>query len=239
VKVTSREKRVLIYGSFIVAVIAIFYVITLLLPNSENIVQDVAQKKKMLLKHRSILNGEQMYKTRMEQYRKNLEKEMNRLLPGSNANLAAAELQKILKDFADQSGVEITQRNPLPDKKIPDMDTIVKISVRIETNCNPEQLVQFLTAIENYDKLLTVDEFLVTSFRLNISKKYEIRPSLTISGFISVPETPKTEAGLNGVRRHFPIDDFVFTDQNLDAFLMTQPEQPLAVGTAHAIRRPA
>lgn len=195
-KVTSREKRTIIIGSLVVAVVLIVYAATLFLPDSDQISRDVEQKKKMLMKYRESLAGEKAYKARIEQYRIRLQQEMGRLLPGSNSNLAVAELQKVLKDFADQSGVEITQRNALPEKKVPDMDSIVKVSVRIETNCNPEQLVQFLTAVENHDKLLVIDEFLISSFR--ISKRYEIRPSLTISGFIAVPEPKKTVAGTTG-----------------------------------------
>jgi hypothetical protein len=43
-----------------------------------------------------------------------------------------------------------------------------------------------MAAIENYEKLLKIDEVQITAFKL--AKKYEIRPSMTISGFISVPE---------------------------------------------------
>jgi hypothetical protein len=194
VKITARERWFVIGGSVVVGAVLIFYAMTLLLPNREDLAQTVEFKKRMLLKQRETLKLEETYKKRVEQYEKHLQQDMMRFLPGDNPNVAGAELQKVLKDFADQSGVEITQKNNLPEKKIGDM--LTKVSVRIETNCNPDQLVQFLTAIENYDKLLKIEEFMITSFR--IQKRYEIRPSLTVVGYISTPEPKPEEKSTTG-----------------------------------------
>ena len=189
-KVTARERRVVLAGACVAAAVLIFYATIRLLPDREGLAQTVDLKKKMLLKQRETLSREETYRRRLEQYRKHLEQDMTRLLPGNNPNVAGAELQKILKDFADRSGVEITQKNTLPEKK---QDMLTKISVRIETNCDPDQLIQFLTAIENYEKFLRIEEFIITSFR--IQKRFEIRPSLTVTGYIISPESkPKEKA---------------------------------------------
>jgi hypothetical protein len=164
--------------------VLIYYAITLALPNSENLTQNVEIKKKMLLRQRETLSREALYKTRLEQFNGKLETYRMRLLPGDNPNVAGAALQTILKDFADQSGVEITQKNILPEKKTQDL--LTKISVKIDTNCNLEQLVQFISAIENYEKHLKIDDCTISGFK--IQKRFEIRPSLTISGYISTRE---------------------------------------------------
>jgi hypothetical protein len=179
-KVTRREKRLIVVGAVVIAASLIFYALTLLLPNRETLAQNVELKKKMLIRERAILSQEGTYKNRLEEYSKHLKQDLDRLLPGDNPNVAGAELQKILQSFADKSGVEITQKNILQEKEV--QGGLVKISVRIETNCDPEQLVQLLTAIENYEKFLTIDEFTVSSFR--VQREYRIRPSLTVSGFI-------------------------------------------------------
>ena len=188
-KITSREKRVILIGVCIASAVAIYFALTLLLPNRGTLAQDVFLKKRMLLRQRETLTREEVYKKHIEQYRGHLEKERTLLLPGNNPNVAGAELQRILKDFADQSGVEITQKNILPERKIQDL--LTKVSVRIDINCNPEQLVQFLTAIENYEKYLKIDECMINGFR--IQKRFEIRPSLTIAGYISLPESKSKE----------------------------------------------
>lgn len=183
-KVTPREKKVIALAAVIAAVVMVYFAVDKLLPDGEDLSQTVELKKKMLLKQRETLGREETYKQRLEQYTEHLQQDLTKLLPGDSPNVASAELQKILKEFADQSSVEITQRNTLPAKKAE--NGIQRVSVRIETNCTPEELVHFLAAIENHEKFLTVDEFTITGFRNQ--RRYDIRPSLTISGYIHAEE---------------------------------------------------
>jgi len=191
VKMSSRERVSILIGIAAMVAVLIFYAVTQLVPDSQNLSREVDLKKKMLRSQRDTLSREDIYKTRLDQYRKQLDQDMTRFLPGENASLANAELQRVIKDFADRSGVEINQRIIQPEKKI--QDIAVKVAVRIETNCNPEQLVQFIALIESYEKLLKIDELVVSSMR--IQKRFEIHPSVTISGYIRAPEEkPKEKA---------------------------------------------
>jgi hypothetical protein len=55
-------------------------------------------------------------------------------------------------------------------------------------------LVELLTAVKNYDKLLTVDELNISQVR--VRRRYEMRPSIKVSGYILLPEeAEKTPAG--------------------------------------------
>ena len=128
-KVNSREKRVILIGILAAAAVAIFYVGALLLPDSENLSRSVGLKQRMLRSQRETVSREDFYRTRLELYRKQLDLDAKRFLPGGNSSLAGAELQRVVKDFADRNGVEITQRNLLQDKKV--QDTIAKVSIRI------------------------------------------------------------------------------------------------------------
>jgi predicted glycoside hydrolase/deacetylase ChbG (UPF0249 family) len=188
VKVTPREKTSILIAVGALLVVGIFYAATQLIPDSQSLSREVDLKKKMLRSQRDTLSREDIYKSRLEQYQKQLEQDTARFLPGENASMAGAELQRVVKALADQNGVEIPQRNIQLDKKIPDIAT--KVSIRIETKCTPEQLVQFLASIESYEKMLRVDELVISSLR--IQKRFEIRPSLVISGYIrAAEETPK------------------------------------------------
>jgi len=191
VKVSSRERMLILIGIGVAAAVLIFYVATQLVPDGQSLSRDVDLKKRMLRSQRDSLSREDLYKTRLDQYQKQLQQDLTHFLPGENASLASSELQKVIKEFADQSGVEITQRNVQQEKKI--QDVAARVTVRIETNCTPEQLVQFLASIQSYDKALKVDELVINAMRLQ--RKYEIRPSLTISGYIRAPEEkPKAKA---------------------------------------------
>jgi hypothetical protein len=186
VKISAREKRFVVIGAAIVGAVLIYYAATMLLPDREALSQNVILKEKMLLKQRETLSREGIYKGRLDLLQRRLGQDMALLLPGDNPNVAGAELQKLLKDFADQSGVEITQKSIQPEKKLP--NGLTKVTVRIDTNCSPEQLVGFLAAVENYEKFLTVDDFTVNGFK--IQKRWEIRPNLAVSGYINAPEKP-------------------------------------------------
>jgi hypothetical protein len=194
VKVTSREKTFIMIGIAAVAAVLVFYAVITLMPDTAGLSQNVELKKRMLRNQLETLSREESYKARLDQYRKQLDQDMKHLLPEENPARAGADRQNTLKEFADQTGVEITQRNTLPEKKV--YSFVTKVSVRIDTNCTPEQLVQFLSLIESYEKMLKVDELSILS--LQISKKYLIRPSLTISGFIRSPEEKPKEKTAGG-----------------------------------------
>jgi len=186
VQINTREKRFIVIGSVIAGVILAYYALTLALPGREDLQGTLELKKRTLLRQRETILREDFYKARVDKYQQRLRQDLTRLLPADNPSIAAAELQKLLKEIADQNGLEIIRKDIQREQKL--QDNIVKVPVRIETNCNPDQLVQFLVAVQNYEKFLIVDELVINSFR--IQKRYEIRPSITVAGFIAVPEAP-------------------------------------------------
>ncbi len=189
-KITSREKKFILVGIAAVAAVLVFYLVIMLLPDRETRAEQVETKRKMLLRYRETLRQEEIYKKRVEQYRQHLEQDMTRLLPGDNPNVAEADLQKLLMGFADQSGVEITRKNTLPDKKME--DDLIKVSVSIEVNCELEQLVQFLKAIQSHERFLKVEQFQITGFQTQ--GRQQIRPSLTVVGYISSKASESKES---------------------------------------------
>lgn len=193
-KITPRERKFIFFGIAVVAAVAIVYLTGLLLPNRESRAQQVETKKSMLLRYRQMLSQEEIFKNQVEQYTVHLQQNRRRLLPGENPNIAEADLQKLLMSFADQSGVEINRKNTLPDEEIG--DDLIKVSVSIEVNCDLDQLIQFLAAIQNHDKFLKVEQFQITSFQTQ--RRQQIRPSLTVVGYISSGEPESNEAPDSG-----------------------------------------
>jgi len=116
VKATARERKVIAVGAVIAVCVLAYYAVTLL-PSGDDLSQAVEIKKKMLLKQRETLAREGTYKTRLEQYEKVLKQHATRLLPGDSANVAGAELQKILTELAEQSSVESLRKTSCQRKK--------------------------------------------------------------------------------------------------------------------------
>lgn len=192
-QITGRERKFIVIGAVAIAVIAVFYFVSGSSPVSQEAALSVEQQRRALLQSREIMAQEPVYRARTEQYRQRLQQLRATFLAGDNASIAGAELQRVLKDLADQSGVDVVRRTIRGEQKL--QNGIVRVSVNIETNCQPDQLIKFLAAIENHDKRLSVDELQINSFR--IQKRYEMRPILTVSGYILVPEI-KAEAKTAG-----------------------------------------
>lgn len=193
-RISAREKKFLIGGGAIILAGLVLYLGVVMVPSRELLSKEVEAKKRALLRQREMVGREDFYKARVEQYQQRLKQDYTRLLPGDNPSIAGAELQRVLKGLADQSGVEVIRRDIQPSQKL--QDNLVKVAVRIETNCVPEQLVQFLAAVENYDKFLSVDELAITSFR--IQKRWEIRPSVVVAGLITAAENKSEDKAGGG-----------------------------------------
>lgn len=192
--ITAREKKFLIFGGVTVAISLLVYLAVAYFPSRAGLSKEVENNRQLLLRHRELISKEAMYKARIEQYKQRLKLDHARLLPGDNASIASAELQKVLKGFADQSGVEIIRRDILSEEKLP--DNLIKVKVKIETQCVPDQLVDFISAIESYEKFLTIDDMQITSFK--IAKRWDIRPSMTIAGLIASTEAKPAEKPAGG-----------------------------------------
>ena len=189
-KLGARERKFVIIGLGIIVVLAILYVLVFSRPGNEGLNNTVELRKQTLLKQRETLFLEGVYESRLQLYNNRLQADMARLLPGDNPNVAGAELLNTLTDFAERSGVDIEQKSVLREEKI--NSYLSKISARLVARCNMDQLVRFLTEIENYDKFLTIEEFRIGTARNR--RETGMRPNLTISGYINSNEN-KTEAG--------------------------------------------
>ena len=188
-KISTREKYFLFIGAGALVLTLVLLFGDRLIPSRQEGANDIDYKKKLLVKYRETLDQEESYKARIEQYKQRLKQDEALFLSGDNPSIAAAELQKVLSDIAARNGVEISRKDIQPEQKI--QTDVIKVSVRIETNCLPDQLVKFIAAVEDYERFLTLDELNITGFRMQ--KKYEIRPILKVSGYILGPEAKPGE----------------------------------------------
>ena len=65
-------------------------------------------------------------------------------------------------------------------------DILTKISVGLDINCSIDQLIRFLTAIENNDKFLKVENLQIIS-RPQRNRDEIMVPSLRVIGYIATP----------------------------------------------------
>jgi hypothetical protein len=188
-KITLKEKRYIAIGAVVVAALMIYYGFSSLLDYRADVRSKVEQKKKLLNRQRETLDHEAEYLKAMNLYSLRLQDDMNRLLNGKTPSIAASELGGIIENFANASGVEITQKNPQAEKRID--DKIIRVSIQIQASCLMDQLVPFLAAIESYQKYLTITQFQIQVFNIarfqNQSPVRKLSPTITISGYMYSP----------------------------------------------------
>ena len=193
-KVSAREKKVLYAGIAIAVVILIYQAATVFSPgDGESIAEKVNTQESILIRQQELIGREDFYKKRIEDAENDIEQIRTRLLPGNNGAAATTELIRILSDFAENSGVIIQTKSNLPERKVTDSDSLIKGSARIEIQCSEAGLVDFLTAVKNYDKFLKMEELVINA--VPQQKQLVIRnPTVIVAGYISVPPPSESTA---------------------------------------------
>ncbi len=188
-KISTREKRFLIGGGIIALAVLVYYLAPALMPQDLEV--QVRQKTNQLRQEREIIGMEDTFKTRLAQAEQRLKMDQDRLLPGDNAAGAGAYMQKVLQEMADASQVEISRHQSLQDQK---QDLLTKVSVGLDISCTIDQLVRFLTAIENHDKFLKVENLTILNRRLRNRDEIST-PGLRVIGYILTPTPAQKPAG--------------------------------------------
>jgi hypothetical protein len=187
VKIGAKHRKLIIAGVGILAALALGYVLYSQRPDGAGLGNSVEDKKNMLSKYMEIIDREGPYEVDLQQFKDRLQQDRNRLLEGENANVAESELMKVVTDFAEKDGVQITQKIVQKEEKI--KEQLYKVSARIVADCDSDAFVQFLVDIRNYNKFLTIDEFTVQTRTSRTQTVSTIRPTLTVSGYLAIPGT--------------------------------------------------
>ena len=202
-KTSAREKKILYMGIVVAVAISIYYAATSFSPeDGQSLAGKIETQESLLRRQKELIRREDSYKKRIEDAENEIEKIQELLLPGNNAGAANTELQRILGEFANRNGVVITQKSNQPERKVADSDSLVKVSVQINVDCQTiDDLVDFLIDIKNYDKFLKVEQMAIDTVQTpqtpqSPQRRMTIRRPLTIvvAGYISVPPPPDPAA---------------------------------------------
>jgi len=111
------------------------------------------------------------------------------LLPGSTPPLAAADLQTLLKQFSDRSGLKIQSEKILPHVK---RDSYLEIPVQIVANGDIRNLKEFLVAVDSSKLFMAVQNVSLRTVKrrqfIAETRSYtdstDIQASMTLVGLI-------------------------------------------------------
>lgn len=191
-KISARDKKFLIAGSGVAIVVLAYLLVPMLIPEDRAVT--VKRKQNVLRQERETIGQEEGYKARIAQCQERLAKDRARLWPGGSAT-AIPYMQKALQGIADASQVEINSKSILAEQKV--QENVAKISVQLQVNCTLDQLVRFLSGVENYEKLLKVENLMIASRRQG-NKDLILVPMLKVIGYVETPSPPAKPAEKSG-----------------------------------------
>lgn len=102
-----------------------------------------------------------------------------RFLPGATPPLAASELQKLVKELAKETGVEVRSERILPPV---DRGELLEVPVEITVSGGIREIVSLLYRLEGTTEILTLQDLKVRV--LNIGQPRDLLTTMTVSGFI-------------------------------------------------------
>jgi Tfp pilus assembly protein PilO len=178
-RLKRREKIVIMAGLVVAASILFYYFFERYQVANATLVESIRLRQTYLEKQVGRISEKSGIEGQLEEARAELAKFEERLLPGSKPPVAAAELQKTLKEMAASLTVEIRSERPLPPVE---MNMYLGIPVEISFVSSTAKLRDLLFKIENSPLLLTVSDMKINV--TNMANPTDIYAFLVVRGMI-------------------------------------------------------
>ena len=135
----------------------------------------------------------------LEEARRRVEEGEALLLRGDNPSLASAELQAVIEEVAEATGIELGQRNMSAARQKHEFFNEITMSLGFE--CTPGQLVAFLEQLRGSEKLLAVRSIPIAPLSVvdEVSEGMEVlkdvRVNLTVGAVLASPPAGEPAEG--------------------------------------------
>ncbi len=174
-RLQHREKKVLLIGGLFVTILITFHLFTWH-DGMKRSIGDYAEAKRVyLLKQLNKISEKEAISRRLEATKGELRELENGLIKGNKPPLAAAELQRLLKEMAKASGVDIKLERALSPI---DTEMYSSIPVEIGFTAITKKLKDMILMIEASPLLLTISEMKIRVTGL------EVYVTITVRGLI-------------------------------------------------------
>jgi hypothetical protein len=183
VKVNEREKKVLVIGGIILLLIMAFYIFSWYSDTKKSVKDFSDARLFMLRKQIEKISGKDNLQKQFETVTQELQRQEKTLLGGNTPPVAAAELQRFLKDTAASLQIEIKLERTLNPV---DGQLYLGVPVEIGFTSYTRGLKDLLIKLRKSPFLINVSEIQVRV--TNISKPEEIYTTLIVTGFIKKTE---------------------------------------------------
>ncbi|MBI5788190.1 MAG: hypothetical protein HZA78_04985 [Candidatus Schekmanbacteria bacterium] len=176
----DREKTIIwIGGVIILLIIAYRWGITPVMESQAGVRDKLAANSLILAKSNNKIARQKELETQIKTVNGEITLAEKNLLKGETPSLAAAELQKLLKNITNKENVKISSEKIISPQ---DADEYQKIPVQIALNCLVSDLRKVLFQIENCPTALIVAE---TKIKVNdVRNPSNVEAMLTVFGLI-------------------------------------------------------
>jgi Tfp pilus assembly protein PilO len=185
-RISERERKFIVVGGIAVFLIITYYVYGLYSDFKTRAEEYSATRVLMLEKQLAKLADRKDLEKRADEIRKEVARHEKLFLQGDKAPVAAAELQKTIKDIASSLGIEIRLERALNPV---DEDYFMSVPVEIGFISSTTRLKNLLEQLRATPFLINISEMKVRV--LNMSKAEDINVTLVVSGYIKKPEDDK------------------------------------------------
>jgi len=179
IKVNERERKVLIIGGIAVLLILVFQLFTWYNVNKERLKDFSDEKYYLLQKQLDRIAESKNIDIQAKKVEDELTRLENTLLTGNTPPVAAAALQKFLKDTAAITNIDVKLERTLNPVVL---ENYLGIPVEIGFSTSTKNLQDLLVRLRKSAFLLTVSEIKIRV--TNISRPEEIYTTLVVTGFI-------------------------------------------------------
>ncbi len=186
IKVNQRDKRVLLIGGLIALLIIAFSIFSWYSDFMER-VSSVSDAKIVLLKKQLMkLSESDELQMQVNAFKQDFERQKGSLLKGEKTPVAAAELQRILKEMASSLNIDVNLERELTPV---DFNFYLGIPVEIGFTANTDKLSGMLYMLKQSPFLLKVTEMKIRV--ANVNNPVNVNATLQIMGFIEKPSAEK------------------------------------------------
>ena len=181
----NKERKILFICGVVLLLAGVIYRFSSNIPAVFTGSDEVSIKEKELMKYREVLQD----KRRLEAALVSAERELARteagLLPQGTPTLAAVDIQKLIKDVAEQKKVTIHSMRPLKSNPTENGEYIT-VPVDVNITATTRQMTELLYAIDHSQKLLEITSIRVRS--PNIGRDEKINCTFTVQGLMKNDE---------------------------------------------------
>lgn len=191
-KVSEREKKFVLAGGAGVLLIILFHGFSLYSDFRANLLELADAKLFVLEKQLQKISEKDVIEARIAALRQEIEKQEKVFLRGNKPPVAAAMLQRFLKEQASSLNIEVKLErtvNPV------DADAYLGIPIEIAFTASTEKLKELLYKFRTAPYLLTVSELKIRV--TNIRNPLDVYATVVVTGFIKKPVEEKDKKEKN------------------------------------------